>query len=204
MTHRQIAQLIEARTESERFIIGHIARNPAVKKEAAEGHDKRLQAQLRNQEAMAQTDQDGYQEYDQQRCGNAVMLDRQEPRQERSNQSYGRANGKIDAPADDHERYSNADDPEQGGPTNGVLNIIGIEKLRVEQRRDDADHDQQHENAQDLLHQFVLLVRRSPVARRMIDSSPSSLLPNSPVIRPSCITRARSDMPMTSAISLET
>ena len=119
---------------------------------------------------------------------------------------------KIDAGGDDDESDADADDSEQGCPSHQILNVgVAQKRFRIGYGRDHGHNDQQSEDSKYLFHsslsnasglegQFELI----PVASCMIDSSVSSLRGSSPVMRPSCITNARSAMPMISSISLET
>src|SRR6266436_6215844 len=123
MTDGKIAERLEAGTEAERLVVREIAGQSAIEQQPAKSDDEGLEAQFGNQEAVPKADRDRKKQYCDQRGADAKMFYRQQPTKERAGQTDGRANRKVNSAGDDYECDANADDGEEGSPTDGVLNV---------------------------------------------------------------------------------
>ena len=108
-----------------------------------------------------------------------------------------RPDGEIDAAGDDDEGDTDRYDAKERGPADDVLQIVAAGEIGLGDPGDDEDRDQQGEYAENLFQAAL------PVARCIMASSLRSARWNWPAMRPSYMTRARSDMPRISSISLE-
>ena len=118
----------------------------------AQGDHEGLQPHLGDEQAVEQPDGQRYREHRDQRRRHAPAAVSQEPGHEGADQADDRSDGKVDPARDDDEGHPDADNAEERGPADQVLQVVGADEPRVHHRGEAEHKQQQSEDAEQFLH----------------------------------------------------
>ena len=80
------------------------------------------------------------------------MLHRQQPRQAAAHQANHRTNGEVNAARDDDEGDTDADDPEERGAADQVLDVVARAETLAGPGGEEANRKQETKDAEQLFH----------------------------------------------------